>query len=63
MTGTHVLIEVVGLVQLVRLCLFVIKPALEKFSVIFGQYLIALLNLAELELKGVDLIMEDLGRR
>jgi hypothetical protein len=45
------------------LCLLIIKPALEEFSIILRQYLIAFLNLTEFKLERIDLVMEDLRKR
>ena len=56
----HVLVELVRLVDLVCFGLFRVKPALEELGVVLREDLVALLDLAELELEGADLVVEDL---
>ena len=56
----HVLVELVRLVELVCLCLLRVEPALEELGVVLREDLVALLDLAELELEGADLVVEDL---
>ena len=57
----HVLVELVRLVELVCFGLLRVKPALEELGVVLREDLVALLDLAELELEGADLVVEDLG--
>ena len=56
----HVLVELVRLVELVCLCLLRVEPALEELGIVLREDLVALLDLAELELEGADLVVEDL---
>jgi hypothetical protein len=53
----HLLVEVVRLVQLVRLGLLRVEPALEELGVVLGKDLVALVQLAQLELERVDLVV------
>ena len=56
----HVLVELVRLVELVCLGLLRVEPALEELGVVLREDLVAFLDLAELELEGADLVVEDL---
>ena len=56
----HVLVELIRLVELVRFGLLRVEPALEELGIVLREDLVALLNLAELELEGADLVVEDL---
>ena len=58
----HVLVELVRLVQTVHFRLFRVQPALQELGIILRKDLIAFFNLAQLELEGIDLVMEDLRR-
>lgn len=60
--GTHVLIEVIRLVHLVRFGLLRVEPALEELRVVLLQDTVPLLDLSELELERADLVVEDLKR-
>lgn len=62
MSRAHVFVKVHRFVHLVSLNLLVIEPALEKFGVVLCEDLIPLLDLTELELKGVDLIVKNLSK-
>jgi len=57
----HVFVKVHRFVHFVCLRLLIVKPALEEFGVVPCEDLITLLDLTELELKRVNLVVENLS--
>ena len=56
----HVLVELIRLVELVRFGLLRVEPALEQLRVVLLEDAVALLDLAQLELEGAYLVVQDL---
>lgn len=58
--SAHVDVEIVRFVHLVYFGLFGVEPALEEFSVVPCEVLVAFFDLTEFELERADLVVENL---